>query len=130
MKRLASILAVMTLFAVAAVAAEGDKEGRKKRPRKRPPGQAGKIVAVGENSITIAKRAKKGEEPTKVEVKTDENTTVTIDRKKAKVSDLKVGMFVFITPAEGTAEKIRARTGRRRQPGDKPRRKKPKPGDE
>ncbi len=126
MRKLATILVVAAMVGILAgtvMAAEGDKP-----KRKRPPGRVGKIVKVEGTNVTIATRAKKGEKPTEVVVATDENTTVRIDRKEAKLADLKAGMFVFITPEEGTAKAIRARTGRpRRRPGggDRPRRKKP-----
>ena len=43
-----------------------------------------------------------------VTVATDEKTVVTIDGKKATVAELKAGMKVVVTPAEGTATKIEA----------------------
>ena len=65
----------------------------------------GKVVKVEGTDVTIHTR-KHGE----VVVKTDDKTVVTIDDNDAKVSDLKEGMRVWVTPPEGVATKITART--------------------
>ena len=49
-------------------------------------------------------------EPKEVTVATDDKTVVTLDDKDAKLADLKADMFVRITPATGTAEKVNAFT--------------------
>ena len=46
-----------------------------------------------------------------VQIATDDQTTVTLDGKAAKVSDLKAGQKVVVTPATGTATRIEAKKG-------------------
>jgi len=53
------------------------------------------VVQAGEKEVTVA---------------TDENTTVTVDGKAAKLTDLQPKMDVVVTPAEGVAAKIEATT--------------------
>jgi hypothetical protein len=43
---------------------------------------------------------------------TDANTVVTIDGKSSKVSDLTAGLFVRVSPTEGTATTIAALSSR------------------
>lgn len=76
---------------------KGDKKGLR-----------GKISSVdGKNVVVTARGKNKGSDVT---VMTDDNTSVTIDGKKSAVGDLKAGMFVTISPAEGTAAMIMATT--------------------
>lgn len=66
----------------------------------------GKITKVEDGKITV----KHGSD--EVTVSTDDKTSVTLDGKDAKVADLKEGLFVAVTPAEGTATSITATTKR------------------
>jgi hypothetical protein len=88
-------------------------------PKEKPKGLYGKIVKVEGTDVTVKTMARRGTEGKEVVVKTDDKTVVTIDGKDAKFADLKEGYFVRVTPAEGTATKIAART--------KPREHKPAP---
>jgi ABC-type Na+ efflux pump permease subunit len=80
-------------------AAKGDKKGLR-----------GKISSVDGKSVVVTSRGKNASGD--VTVMTDDNTTVTIDGKKSAVGDLKAGMFVMVSPAEGTAATITATTTR------------------
>ena len=67
----------------------------------------GTIVKVSDEKLAV----KVGEK--EVTVTTDKNTKVTVDGKDAKVSDLKATMTVSVTPADGVAQKIDAKSARR-----------------
>jgi hypothetical protein len=110
-------LAVVLGMVGVAVAAEGDA------PKKtRTPGIWGKIVKVEGTNIVVAARSRDSKETKEVTVATDANTKVTLDEKEAKLADLKADMFVRITPATGTAEKVVAMTKmpeRKKKPAEK-----------
>lgn len=80
-------------------------------PSTRPArGIGGQITKIDGATLTIKTMARGGAEGKEVTVTTDDKTTVTIDKKDAKVADLKVDMYVRVTPATGTATKITAST--------------------
>jgi len=90
---------VIMMVMVAPVAGKGKKE--------KPAAAAtlqGKVVNV-DGANVVVKAAKK-----EVTVATDDKTTVTIDGNAAKVADLKAGMQVVVTPAEGIATEIKAKS--------------------
>jgi hypothetical protein len=64
----------------------------------------GTVVKVEEAKVTV----KVGDK--EVVVVTDSKTVVTLDGKDAKVADLKAGLRVSVTPVEGVATTIKART--------------------
>jgi hypothetical protein len=108
--KLVKLLAVAAVLAVAgsAYAAEAAAEAPKKAGRTK--GLRGKIVKVEDGKITVKTMARGTTESKEVTVATDDKTVVTLDKKEAKVADLKVDMYVHVTPAEGTATKISAMT--------------------
>ena len=65
----------------------------------------GTVVKVDDKGVVTVKSGEK-----EINVATDKNTVVTIDGEKAKVADLKAGMTVVVTPAEGIATKIEAKS--------------------
>ncbi len=67
----------------------------------------GTIVKVSDEKLAV----KVGDK--EVIVTTDKDTKVTVDGKDAKVSDLKATMTVSVTPADGVAQKIDAKSARR-----------------
>lgn len=67
----------------------------------------GTIVKVSDEKLTV----KVGDK--EMTVTTDKDTKVTVDGKDAKVSDLKATMTVTVTPADGVAQKIDAKSARR-----------------
>jgi len=101
--RLAVGLVLIAFFAAPAFAGE---------ERRRPPENAlfGQVVKVEGDKLIIKTRGEGGAEGKEVTVATDANTKVTIDGKEAKLSDLKPGNRVVITPKEGVAKEIRCRT--------------------
>jgi hypothetical protein len=118
--KVAKLLALVVVLGMVgvAVAAEGDA------PKKtRTPGIWGKIVKVEGTNIVVAARTRGSEDTKEVTVATDDKTVVTLDGKEAKLADLKADMFVRITPATGTAEKVIASTKmpeRPKKPADAP----------
>ena len=70
----------------------------------------GKVVSVQDANVVV-KAAKK-----EVTVATDDKTKVTLDGNEAKVADLKAGMLVIVTPAEGTATEIKATSPKEKKP--------------
>lgn len=92
---------VLTGFVVSqAMAQDGAKPGKK-----RGAGLRGEVVKVEDKALTIKDKAGK-----ETVVTTDEKTVVMVDRKEAKLADVKPGMRVMITPATGVATKIVAHT--------------------
>jgi len=124
--KLVKLLAIAAALAVAGSAyAEDAADAPKKGGRQK--GLRGKVVKVDGSNVVITTHARGEKEAKEVTVATDEKTVVTIDKKEAKVADLKADMFVHVSPAEGTATKISAMTkmperGKRGGPkgGDKP----------
>jgi hypothetical protein len=74
-------------------------------------GLRGKIVSVSGNSVVIQTHSQTEGKSTKTVV-TDSNTVITIDGKSSKVSELAAGLFVRVSPSEGTATTIAASTSR------------------
>jgi len=104
--RLLAMAAVVGFVGSALLAAEGDA------PKKeRPKGVYGKILKVADKSITI-KTMVKGGEGKELTVAVDDKTVVTVDKKEAKLADLKADMVCFVTPETVSdtvaAEKIAA----------------------
>jgi len=67
-------------------------------------GLKGSVVKVDGTNLVIS--AGKKNDAKEVTVATDDKTVVTIEGKPAKVSDLKPGQKVLITPETGTAQTI------------------------
>jgi hypothetical protein len=108
--KLANLLAVVAILGLAGMAYAADEPSPSPSPKPKFDGIGGKIVKVDGAKITVKTRAHRGEDAKEVVVTTDDKTTVTLDDKDAKVADLKVDMFVRVSPAEGTATKIVAST--------------------
>jgi preprotein translocase subunit YajC len=88
---------VIMMVVVAPVAGKGKKEKTAVSGTLQ-----GKVVSVNGANVVV-KVAKK-----EVTVATDDKTVVTLDGNAAKVGDLKAGMHVVVTPAEGIATEIKA----------------------
>jgi hypothetical protein len=101
--KLAKLLAV-----VAVVAMVGSIVMAQDAPAAR--GLRGTIVKVEGANVIVKTMARGTTEAKEVTVATDDKTAVTVDGKEAKLADLKAGMRVNVTPAEGTATKIAAST--------------------
>jgi hypothetical protein len=100
--RFAQILAAMAAMGMFSFAsAEG--------PTTKPKAQdvRGKIVKIDGTNIIVLTH-EQGQELKEVTVQTDDKTIVTFETRKAKFEDLKAGMGVYITPAEGVAKKVNA----------------------
>ena len=95
---------VIMMVVVAPVAGKGKKEKTAVSGTLQ-----GKVVSVQDTNVVV-KAAKK-----EVTVATDDKTTVTIDGNEAKVADLKAGMHVTVTPAEGTATEIVATSAKEKK---------------
>ena len=103
--KVGKLLALAAILCMVGVAMAQDA------PKKtRTPGVFGKIVKIDGTSIVVAARTRGSEDTKEVTVATDDKTVVTLDEKEAKLADLKADMFVRITPATGTAEKVIAST--------------------
>jgi len=103
-KLLVPVLA-LSLIGVADAAGGKGAKGAKKAKHE---GVAGKVVSVSSDGIITITHGGKKAGATKVEVKTDDKTAVTIDGTAGKVSDLKPGEKVVVTPTTGTATEIKA----------------------
>ena len=73
-------------------------------------GIGGKIVKIDGTNIVIKTRAHGDVESKEVTVATDDKTVFTLDGKDAKLADMKEGLWVRVTPAQGTATKVSAKT--------------------
>jgi len=82
----------------------------KKADEKKAKNVRGEVVKVDGNKITIKVKDKE------VVVTTDDKTQVTIEGNAGKVSDLKAGQKVVVTPAEGTATKISVPKAKEKKP--------------
>jgi len=88
--------------------AEGDKAATLK----------GKITKVDGANVTVTVKSDAGDAKDVV-VKTDAKTAVIVDKVEGKkVSDLVVGMSVTVTPADGVATEIKAKTPKAKAAGD------------
>jgi hypothetical protein len=105
--KLMSILMAVAFVAAVSVAAFGQDQPA---PKPKFDGIRGKISKVDGAKITVTTKNRQTQETKDVEVTTDDKTVVTLDKADAKVSDLKVDMFVSVSPATGTAAKIVAFT--------------------
>ena len=101
MSKVAVVLAVVTAMGLVVSIAVAQEKAE-------PSTLTGTVVSVTGNNVVV--KTGEGEAAKNVTVVTDENTVVTIDGKEAAVADLKAGMEVIVTPAEGTATKIEAKT--------------------
>ena len=70
----------------------------------------GKIASVAGVNVTVTVKERGSKDTKDVVVVTDDKTVVKVDGKDAKVADLKEGLWVKVTPAEGTATEIKAST--------------------
>jgi len=110
--KLLALAAILCMVGFA-MAQDAPKDAPKKT---RTPSIWGKIVKVEGTNIVVASRNRDTKETKEVTVATDANTKVTLDEKEATLADLKADMFVRITPATGTAEKVIASTKMRERP--------------
>lgn len=116
--KVAKLLALVAILGMVGFAMAQDAP-KKERTR----GIFGKIVKVDGKNIVVATRTRGSEDTKEVTVATDDKTVVTLDEKEAKLADLKADMFVRITPATGTAEKVIASTKmpeRKKKPAEEP----------
>ncbi|MBI5723686.1 MAG: hypothetical protein HZA50_07000 [Planctomycetes bacterium] len=131
MKNVALMLAVVAVLGLVVGTVVVAQDAPKTDPPKadQPKPLVGKVAKAADDKgvleVTPFKRVKEGEKVENVKVATDDKTVVTLDGKEAKLADLKEGLFVKVTPAEGTATKIEATTEAPKRPGrpggDKPR---------
>ena len=125
MKKVAIILAaVAVVLMVAQAGMAADKE--KGKGKKHAPGIRGKVLEVKELILTI-NTAKEGEDVTKVDVTTDAETKFSLDRKPATLAQITAGLFVFISPKDGTAKRVSAFTKMPTRGGKDGGKRKPKP---
>lgn len=103
--KLGKLFVVIALLGVAGMvmAQPASRPGRMR-------GVAGKIVKIDGMKITASQMARPGMEAKEVVITTDDKTTFKLDEKEAKLSDLKVDMFVRAMPAEGVATEVNAFT--------------------
>ena len=69
----------------------------------------GKVVSVASDGLSFIITSGR-KDPKQTTVTCDANTTVTIDGNASKVTDLKEGLFVEVSPATGTAKTVTAKT--------------------
>jgi hypothetical protein len=99
MKAMFQVMAVLAVVGLAGMVLAQDKA---------PATVKGTVVKVDKTDLTI--KTGKGDTAKEVVVKTDDKTVVTIDGEKKTVADLKADMRVTVTPAEGLATSIEAKT--------------------
>jgi hypothetical protein len=109
MKLLSTVILVLMVAGLARVAWG---EGENPAPKPSPSYKA-YVVSVADDGTVVAKVNKPGPGPvtvTEMTLKTNEQTTVTLDDKPAKVSDLKPKMpiKIWLTDDESTLAKVQA----------------------
>jgi biopolymer transport protein ExbD len=67
----------------------------------------GKVVSVDAEKGTVVVKPRQGDNVT---VTTDKDTKVTVDGKEAKLADVKADMGVEVSPKDGVAKTVNART--------------------
>ncbi|HSU68158.1 MAG TPA: hypothetical protein VLJ39_14870 [Tepidisphaeraceae bacterium] len=100
MRSLAAVLALGAAFTLtpAFVQAAPAQAHVQKIAEKKAHAMHGTVSSVDGDTVTVSIENKKTGTKKDHPVKTDSNTKVTVDGKDAKVSDLKAGMLVSITP--------------------------------
>lgn len=111
MKRISSILAVLAVLSLAsfASAAKADKAAKGAGKAARAEALRGVVTAVDLGTKTLKV---KGQDGAEVEVATDANTAITVNKAAATFQDIKQGMRVMVNPGKGTAKKIVAQDAR------------------
>ena len=98
-------MTAIVLLLVAGIAGAAETKTETKKEGKGLRGQISKIDGM---TLTVTSGGKKN--PKTTEVTVDDKTAVTRDGKDAIVTDLAVGDYVMISPADGTAKTIKAST--------------------
>lgn len=106
MKKLGMILA---LLAVCGLATTAFAKSKTTKPKGDAPFK-GKISAAADSAGVISVVPDGKTDADAVKISTNDQTVVTIDKKSAKVADLKVGMTVSVTGTNGLASKIEAKS--------------------
>jgi hypothetical protein len=75
-------------------------------------GLKGQIVSVAADGKSIVVSAGKKSDAKQSTIELDDAVTVTVDGAPAKVADLKAGLYVMVSPAEGKATSITATTAK------------------
>ena len=68
----------------------------------------GTVVSIASDNTSVVVNTGTKKAPKTVTVTVDAKTTYTLDTKDAKITDLKAGQAVVVTPATGTAKTIAA----------------------
>lgn len=104
--KVAKLLAFAAVLGMVSMAMAADKKPPKEKG-KRVPSIRGKILEINGANLVIGKRTRGSKDVEKVTVATNAETKVTLDRKEATVAELKVDMYVSITP-ENASETVPA----------------------
>jgi hypothetical protein len=116
MKRFMAVLAAMAIIGLTSTALAGSEEPARTA---KPATLTGWIVSVN-TTIREVVVFKGGPiiagVPSNVTVHTNGSTKITIDGKAVKLADLKVWMYVVVTPATGTAKSIAGQSAPRAMP--------------
>ena len=126
MKFLSKLFAVALILGLAGVVSAKDAapatadQPAKEKKDKAVSGSKGKVVKASEKELVIKTGGKEGKEVTYT---VDDKTKVTIDGKDGKITDLKEGQQVSVTPSSGTALTVEvkaAKPAKEGKGGDKP----------
>jgi membrane protein implicated in regulation of membrane protease activity len=102
------LVALLIAFAVAGFVSQAyaadEKPAAKKDDTKKAKNLKGEVVKIDGSAITVKVKDKSGTKD--IVIATDDKTQVLIEGTPSKLSDLKVGQKVTVTPAEGTATKV------------------------
>ena len=102
MRSLAAVLALGAAFTLTPVIAQAaPAQAHVQAVQKKVHTTKGTVSSVDGDTVVVSVENKKTGTSKDHKIKTDSNTKVTLDGKDAKVSDLKAGMLVTITPGEG-----------------------------
>ena len=100
----ASILALTAILALPSALLSAHR-----RPRSETKTIQGTVMVVEDDNIVVQTRTR-GVGTREVTVMIDERTAVTIDGRRSNASELMRGMYVVVSPVEGTATDIVATT--------------------
>jgi hypothetical protein len=100
---IALLVAALTISFVGTAQAAKEKKGK---------GLKGQVVSVAADGKSIVVSTGKKSDAKQSTIELDDSCTVTIDGAPGKVADLKAGLYVLVSPAEGKATSITATTAK------------------
>jgi len=104
----ARALVLVSFLGFAGIVHAAPKTARADKPLK------GIVVSVASDNTSVVVNIGKKKNTKEVTIAVDDNTTYTLDGNAAKITDLKAGQRVRVSPPTGTAKTITAKTPKKK----------------